>query len=59
MVNNYNKNMKMALYDTKEIEIVEDEQFVFYFESITELADLINTNKKIAKELKELLVDGG
>jgi hypothetical protein len=65
----YNKNMKFVWYtESKEIEIVESifhfdeskalresKQFVFYFRNINELAQLIKSNPKLAKELKELI----
>ena len=59
MVIEYNANMKIILYDSREIEIVENidnlKKWLFYFKNITELAELINTNPNLAKKLKELI----
>lgn len=58
----YNKNMTLVWYtESKEIEIVENQDDIknrkwhFYFHGISELADLINTNPQLAKELKKLI----
>lgn len=57
----YNENMSMTYYtESKEIEIVENFQDVknrkyhFYFRSIFELKDLLESDPKIKKELLEL-----
>ena len=57
----YNSDMRMVYYsETRDIEIVEESEgmvkaFHFYFRDLSELANLINTNKELANELKKLI----
>jgi len=56
--NSYEEGMKAIFYtETNEIEIVKDDtpRCYFYFENKYQLADLINSSPRLAKELKELL----
>ena len=55
----YKKGMKALFYtETNEIEIVDDNtpKCYFYFNNKYQLADLINSSPRLAKELKELLI---
>ncbi len=54
----YKENMKAIFYtETNEIEIVDDNtpNSYFYFENKYQLAKLINSSPRLAKELKELI----
>ena len=60
MVVEYNKDMKLIYYsETKDIEIATgdfpDQKWCFYFKNKYELADLLKSNPKLLKELKELI----
>lgn len=55
---NYKKGMKIVEYtESKEIEIISEDmsKWYFYFQNVSELAELIKTSPKLAKKLKELL----
>ncbi len=54
----YKKGMKAIFYtETDEIEVIDenDVKALFYFHNKYELAELINSSPRLAKELKELL----
>ena len=53
----YTEDMKMTYYtETDEIEIVDEGVYAhMYFKNIRELANLINSSPRLAKELKPLL----
>ena len=53
----YTEDMKMTYYtETDEIEIVDEGVYAhMYFKNIRELANLINSSPRLAKELKGLL----
>ena len=51
----YNDSMRITKYKSGEIEIIEGENYLFYFESIGELAKLIKTSPQVKKELMEAL----
>lgn len=55
----YNENMKLVWYKSEEIEVVEEikdnKSYHLYFHNIYDLVDLIKTNPKLAKELKNQL----
>ena len=56
MATQYNKDMKMVYYESREIEILDNEQNPqFYFENVYQLIDLIKTSPELTKKLKDLL----
>lgn len=56
MATQYNKDLKIVYYESREIEILDKEQRPqFYFENIYQLADLIKTSPELSEKLKNLL----
>jgi len=51
----YNKDLKIIYYESRELEIAEGNKYHFYFHNIYELAELIRTSPEAAKKLKELI----
>lgn len=55
MVIEYKKGMKIIYYESRDIEVINNRDYIISFENIYQLAELLNTSPELATKLKDLL----